>query len=224
MNERMPTAQNEDADEESSAETKAPERAIGPLSDYFEEGGPTVYPSDPEAFLETLNAPRDPNAEVDVSLERERTGERLQQVSDLLEKEKTKEASLGAVRAELGIGESAVKEAAVEKLEQAKEKLLDEQRQIEHAEEYNDTLESLSKLPDEELQSVLDTGLHKSGARLRTKRGREFSTEEAKKLASFAKSGVKRVTWKMLNTMVQVADAVLHDLVSPWKKIIGLGG
>lgn len=221
---QVPSADGPRDAEAIEEEENGVKRKIGPLSDYFEEGGPTHYPEDTKTLLEQLSVPRDPNAEVDISSERERNGARLEQISDLLEKEQAKEASLGAVREELGIGQSAVKEGAVEKFEQAKEELLEEELQLSHAEEYNDALESLAKLSDEELQSVLDAGVTKEGKQLRTKRNRELSADEARELAALAKSGVKRVTWKMLSTLMQFVDRVLDDLVAPWKKMIGLGG
>lgn len=159
-----------------------------------------------QCFEELLSS-RNPAEEIDIKTERERITERMEEVRKVKENAPAKEQ---------------------QKLEDIGKKLEKEEAQLELTDQYNETLGELYDLKEkdpEEFESVLKTGKKKNGEKLR-RRGGFLSDNEAKALAHFSKAGgMKRMTWEAFRTLQQFVDAVLKDLViSPIKKIIGLGG
>lgn len=231
---QKPAARESEAEEKGNdAEAAGEGRPIEPLSDYYEEGGPTHYPEhqrELHVLLEHLLSPRDQNQEIDPSRERERLAEGLEGVTEALRAERD---VLRGARAELGAAPAAEGDAHTPQtthLEEAKEKIETELKKVGLAEEYHDVLETLSTMDADGLQSVMETGLTKEGRKLKSKRHRELSLDEAKHLASLAKAGVRRLTWGAFNKILQLFDAVLTDLLAPFvpfkrlKQMLGLGG
>jgi len=213
--EKIPTSQEPDDAFLPKAQTG---RRIGPMSDYFEQGGPTHYPVDLDSIQEKLESSRESNAEVDVTGERQSIGEDLEQVSKMLEEKK----ALASARAGLGIDEGGSGEIA--ELEGVKEKLEEREEKLTLAEEFNDVLDSMNTFSDEDVESLAQTGRLKDGRELwNKKKGESVHSDVAKELAHLYKGGARRVTWKMLDTVSKVVDAVLHDIVSAVKGTFGIG-
>lgn len=204
--------------EEEELPVGAPKRPIGPLSDYFEPGGPKFYPettAERAALLEKIAAPRNPSEEVRVSEERGAIAERLAQVNELLEEQQRGEAP------QAGEAEKkpAAQEETVEKLERAKEKLEREEKQLDLAEEFNDVLDDFARLSKEDLARIEQTGETKEGKAVRTKAGKELHRDIAKQLAYLSRGGIRRLTWGMLDKLSQVVDAILRDIISAVKGV-----
>lgn len=193
-----------------------PERkATGPFADYPEdEPAPAI---DVKTLFEQLNAPRNPDEEVDVASEQERMSENLEHVTKLIEKEKEKGEKLGAVRQDLGVPHEGGE--TLKNLEEAKEKLKEEQRHIELAGEWNDVLDSFSELSTEEMRHIAETGKTRKGESIRSKYGKEIHSDLAKELAGMHLGGGRRVTWRTLLKLEKVVDQILHDMVSAVKGI-----
>lgn len=213
----MKTPEAEKPPEKESPESPetppAEPRKIGHMSDYFEEGGPEFYPTDPKALaalLESVHAPRDERKEVDVPYERKRTASALEEVNRAIASEEKRDASLGEVRESLKKPHEKGKELS--KLEEAKEKLTEDAEKVELAAEYNDVLESLGTLSDEDLEHIAKTGQTKEGKTLRNKKGKEVKRDAAKQLAALASSGATRLTWGAVNKLYSLVDKVLDDL------------
>src|SRR3989338_8887723 len=122
-------------EEDDDMSPSTPERkATGPFAEIDEdEPAPAV---NIKTLLEQLNAPRNPDEEVQVASQRERVNENLEHVTKLIEKEKEKNERLDSVRQGLGVPHESGE--TLKNLEEAKEKLEEEQRHIELAGEFND--------------------------------------------------------------------------------------
>ena len=201
---------------------QSPERrATGPLSDAPDEG--VELGVDAKTLLEQVEAPRDPEGEVDVASEREHVGKKLEQVTKLIEKEKEKEQSLGAVRQTLGVPHQGGE--TLKKLEEAEKTLKEEQRNIELASEYNDVLDSFSDLSSEEVKHIAETGKTRKGESIRNKYKKEIHSDLAKELARMHGNGGRRVTWRELQELGKVVDEILKKMVKAVKGIFkGTGG
>lgn len=209
--ESMRTKGEEPEDED--AQERSPERmATGPFAD-AELGEQKV---DLRALLEELHTARNPDEKIDVTAERESVGPRLEHVSQLIEKEKRKENTLGAVRQELQVPHEA--SDTLSQLEEARETLEEEQRHIELAGEWNEVLTSFSDLSPEEVRHIAKTGRRMNGESV-YQRGKEIHSDLARELAGMYQKGGRYVTWGALNTLRQVADAILKDVVSAVKDI-----
>ncbi|HBV00921.1 MAG TPA: hypothetical protein DEF00_00810 [Candidatus Taylorbacteria bacterium] len=194
--------------------------ATGPLSDADDIEVAPGQAIDTKTFLERLRQlqeSRNPEDKVNVASERENVDESLGHVAKLIEKEKEKSEKLGAVRQDLGVphedGET------LQKLEEARKTLEEEQRHIELAGEYNDVLDSFSELSREELEHIAETGETRKGESVQSKYGKEIHSDVAKELASMHLGGKLHVTWGALTKLGQVADKILHDMVSAVKGI-----
>lgn len=209
----MRTKPEESEDED--AQQRSPERTeSGPFAD-AEPGEQEV---DMATLLERLNTTRNPDEKVDVAAERESVGERLEHVSQLIEKEKRKENTLGAIRQELQVPHET--SDTLKQLEEARETLEKEQRHIELAGEWNEVLTSFSELSPDEVKHIARTGRMKNGESVYDKKNRrELDSALARELAGMYVNGGRYVTWGALNTLRQVADAVLNDVVSAVKGI-----
>lgn len=196
-----------------------PERkATGPFADYPEdEPTPAI---NVKTLLEQLNTPRNPDEEVDVTSERESVSENLEHVTKLIEKEKAKSESLNAVRQDLGVPHESGE--ILKDLEETKEKLKEEQRDIELAGEWNDVLDSFSEPSEfstEEIRHIAETGKTRKGESIRDKYGKEIHSNLAKELAAMHLRGGRRVTWKTMLKLGKVVDQILHDMASAVKGI-----
>ena len=114
-------------------------RRVGPLSDYFEEGGAEFYPANTEARLKQVMSETDPSKAVHVGKERESLEAQRDKIDQLIAEEQGTEATLTGVRQDLGIPASG-KSERLEKLEESKEKLNEKEEKLNIAEEYNDVL------------------------------------------------------------------------------------
>lgn len=216
ISEKMPMP---GADENDLRGQEQMQREIGPLSDYFETGGPRHYPEAASALIEKLDFPRDPNQEINVEKEREHISERLEEVSKEIERGR----ELAAVRSSLGAKSGEEETKQVEALTEAKEKLEEEEKKLTMAEEFNDILGSFGNLTDDELAAIAETGLTKKGKELYNKKGEVIHTDVARTLARMYSSGMVRVTWRALGTLSQIVNAILHDISSVAKGILGIG-
>lgn len=202
--------------EESEDENERPQNPERIATGPFADAEPGEQNADLTTLLEQLNAARNPDEKIDVAAERERVGERLGRVTELIEKEKQKESALGAVREELQVPHEA--SAALSQLEEAKETLEEEQRHIELAEEWNEVLTSFSDLSPEEIRHIAKTGRKLNGESV-YRHGKEIHSDLARELAGMYQKGGRHITWGTLNTLRQVADAILKDVISAVKGI-----
>lgn len=220
----MEKAPEEDIEDQAPPQEDG-KRKIGPLSDYFEEGGPEHYPDDPKTLLEKISAERDPHTEVNVPLERERIGEQLEQISKAIVKEKGKESSLEEVRGELGVEHK--QSETLGTLQKVKERLEEDKAKIDIAERMNDTLETFDGMTGEDLKSVAKTGKTSKGEFVRDKRGREVKDLElAKELGGMYQGGMHRMTWGAFKNLEQFVYKILDDLnpIALAKRMMGFGG
>ncbi|MDO8620172.1 MAG: hypothetical protein Q7R64_02385 [bacterium] len=216
IREAIPTSPEEEVIGEGNPE----KRNIGPLSDYADLGEEFYPAGDASALLEKLKAPRNPDAEVQVSEERETVEAQLKQVDKLIEKEKEKEGPLATIRGELGSPHKAGD--TLKKLEEAKEKLEEDQKHIERASEYNHTLEELHGYSDEEREHIAKTGKKRDGTYLKDKHDQKVDSHLAKELAHLYQKGGRRMTWGATRRLGQVADQILKDVKGAIKGIFGL--
>ena len=210
-----PEEQDDDASGKSQERT-----ATGPLSDaddIEDKPGQTI---DAKTFLEKLRQlqeSRNPEDKVDVVSEREDVTENLGRVATLIEKEKEQNEKLSAVRQDLGVPHES--KETLQKLEEARKTLEEEQRHIELAGEYNDVLDSFSELSREEMEHIAETGKTKKGESIRSKYGKEIHSDVAKELAHMHLCGGRHVTWQALDKLGKVVDRILHDVVSAVKRM-----
>ena len=193
-------------------------RRIGPLSDYADLGVEFYPKGDASSLLEKLKTPRNPDEDVKVSEARDSVKEHLGQVAKLIEREKEKEKSLDEVRKDLALpyGEG----ETLKKLEEARKQLEEDARHIELASEYNETLDSFSDLSSEERKHIAETGKTRKGEYLKDRHGKKIESDIAKELAHLYAEGGRRITWRMARKLGQVADRILHDIVSAVKGVL----
>jgi hypothetical protein len=202
--------------DEDNAPDKNPERvATGPLSD-TPDTDETPRTFDARKFLEEIERlaeSRNLDEAVEVDAEKANIGKKLEQVSTLVEKEKEKNGRLSGVRQDLGVPHE--DDGTLQKLQEAKEALEEEQRHIELAGEYNDTLESFGNLSGEELRHIAETGMTSKGEKIRDKYGKEIHSDVARELASMYRGGKVHMTWgslASLKKLEEVATRILHDV------------
>ena len=218
IREELPFFAENPKDDEGTLEVGGQERRrIGPLSDYADLGEEFYPEGDASALLERLKDFRNPEEEINVSEERDTVKARLEQVNRLIEKEKKRDDSLGAVRQ--GLDAPHEKGGTLKELEKAKEQLEEDARHIELAATYNDTLDSFSDFSHEEREHIEKTGKTRSGEHLHDKHGKRIESDVAKELAHLYSSGGRRMTWGATRRLSQVVDRVLHDVVSAVKGI-----
>lgn len=205
-----------------AASTSTPERpATGPFADEPEgppdmsgaeaiSGSPKEF--DLKEFLAQMEASRAPEAEVDAPAERERVSREQKRVAALLEEEKERNEKLRAARQGLGIPHEDGER--VRELEEAKKRLEEEEHTLELASEYNDVLDSFGQLSKGEIQHIAETGKTSGGESVRSRTGKEVHTDIARELAGLHLRGGRRVTWGTINQLEEIADRVLHDIVS----------
>lgn len=218
IREAMPSSAEGAQDDEETLVERSPEgRRIGPLSDYADLGEEFYPEGDASVLLERLKHPRNPDEEIQVSKDRETVEAQLKQVGRLIEKEKEREGALGAVRQRLGSPHE--KGGKLKELEEAKEQLEEDAKHIELAATYNDTLDSFSDLSHEEREHIEKTGKATNGKHLYDRHGEKIESDVAKELAHLYKSGGRRLTWGTTRRIGQVADKILHDVVSAVKGV-----
>ncbi len=212
--ESVPTNQN--SEEQRAAESlQFGERPAGLFQDSSENEPWKVV--DLDELLESLQAPKSPEKEVDVRKGGEQLRAQHQQITKLLEKEREREHSLQGTRAELGVphenGET------LKKLEEAKEQIEENQHEIELAGEFNDVLDSFGDMSSEEREHIARTGKKKNGESIYDKNGKAIGGDLAKELAHLYGKGGRRVTWRELQQLGKVAERLLKDAVSIIKGI-----
>lgn len=218
IRESMPFSTEDTRDDEETPEEGGPDsRRIGPLSDYADLGEEFYPKGDASALLERLRDFRNPEEEINVSEERDTVRARLEQVSRLIEKEREKDDSLRVARE--GLKTPHEKGSKLKELEEAKEQLEEDARHIELAATYNDTLDSFSDLSHDEREHIARTGKTGKGKHLYDRHGKKIESDVAKELAHLYKSGGRRMTWGATRRLSQVADRILHDVVSAVKGI-----
>jgi hypothetical protein len=184
----------------------------------------------PEEIAELKFSP-EPGREIDVVADSASIRRQLEQVTQLLatEERELQSARKGLQESELEkkAEESRVKETEAPRLAQLKEvkaKLEEQNEQLGVADEWQSALDTLHALDTAELESLQKTGLRRNGERLRARR-RALDPLEAMQLASLASQGVRRLTWgkfgELFAELMQVADTVLKDILSPFKRMLG---
>ncbi len=200
-------------DEEGQELENAPNRRIGPLSDYAGLGE-EFYSGNVEELLKQVEVSRNPEEKVNVTEGREKVGKNLQKIDDLIEKEKEKDAALGGVRESLGVPHEGG--ATLQKLEEAKEHLEQESRDIELAGEFNDILESFddpSHFSSEDIEHIARTGTKKDGSAIHDRHGKEVRGNIARELAHLYGKGGRHVTWGTTKKLSEMVDKILDEMV-----------
>lgn len=199
-------------------EERGPSRHIPPLRDHDEESpeserGREAEASSDKALLEGLEMKRDPNAEADIESARADVERRLENVSARLAEEKEK---LASAHDGLGLSGSVRDSASIRALEEAEVKLETEYATIEHAADLSEVFDSLgdtSRYSQEELGYIAEHGTTSDGKQVRLKRGGEALLEKdvARKLAGLRLSGVTKLTWSQLDSVMDIAEALLRE-------------
>lgn len=225
-----------------SDEKEAPKPSVrmptGPYADYDEENPPSRFgmPAGPlsgssesedlssigvEEFLKKINISHDSSAEVDVVRDAQRVESRRERLEDLIEEEKRSEHSLEQSRAGLGIPHT--KGERLRDLEEAKEKLEEEQKHIELAGQFNDVLDDFgdtTKYSKADIKSIAKTGKTKDGKAVLDKNGHAIHSDIARELAHLYHSGGRKITWGKAREIGKIVDRLLHDFVEIAKGVV----
>ena len=112
--------------------------------------------------------------------------------------------------------------ANVRALAEAEKKLEGDQEKIGVAEEFNEVLADFSGLSEQDLRGIEKTGLDNEGKKIQTRGGHALDEKVSKHLAGLTRKGVSKLTWGMVNTLYDVADALLKEFWSTLKRVVGL--
>ncbi|KKW11710.1 MAG: hypothetical protein UY50_C0008G0036 [Parcubacteria group bacterium GW2011_GWA2_49_9] len=190
-------------------------RAVGAFSD-FEDDGSLRY-SDTQTLLKKIQTPHDPDEEVLVSQELHGINADIGELDKRIARKKEEEAALGNARAKLGAPHEAGEE--LKELEAAREKLIEDKRNLEFADKHEPVFDELSNLSESEREHVAQTGRTKDGRFFHDKDGKRVREDVAKELAESYIAGGGRLTWGSLRKLGKVVERILKDITGVVKGI-----
>ncbi len=177
-------------------------------------------PEEKAELLEALGS-RDPYARINVEQEEAQNSAHREKVDELIAKAEVEERALAGTRAGLGIPHQG---GQLAELKEVKKRLDEDQHHIELAAEHEHTLDSLSEFSSEEREHIAKTGRTKEGEYLHDKHGKRLHADLAKELAHmYIRNGGPHMNWGDVLKLGEVADKILHDIVSVVKGVFGGG-